>query len=136
MAEQDDIRAGVINRLHTNWSDATLPLVYNGHPEKVDKKNAWGRATFSPASRTDGQIGGGMKRTFGVLFVQIFLIPETGTKQAADVADALNSLFDNVQQSITGGSITYQQGTLTPAGTTGGYAQWNWRVQVRADIFA
>lgn len=112
-----------------------LPCAYDNQPFSNPKESAWARFHIVEGDRTNAAVGVDFQRSVGVIYLQIFVPENGGTKPATDCGDKLASIFDNADFGPAGLQIICRTVSLRRIGkhAEGGWMQHNAQVNYQAD---
>lgn len=93
MTDFEQLRQTLTQHFQTEWNDY-WPIEWQNQTDRIDKSSNWARFSIQEGDRDLASVGTRMTRTYGVVFVQLFVPLESGTKTMAEaagiVADALD----------------------------------------------
>ncbi len=126
--------------LQTAWSGGLPTLVFANQSTPVTAGAPWAKATLIFGDDNPAAVGALLLRTMVLLTVQVFMPPDSGTRAAMLVADALKTCFPigGYLQYDSGDNIAYamvQSGPNgpTPAGMRDSWDQYNVTTTFRVD---
>lgn len=125
--------------INAAWaSSPPLPLIYDNQ-KGAPEREPWARVSYQFGENLPAQIGLKMERLPGIVWVQVFIPPEKGTKVANLTKDKLAAvLVGNLNFTDRGdaGNLAFTNfGTgPDPAGSSGGFNQYNCQFTFTADV--
>jgi hypothetical protein len=120
----EDARNAIESRMAANWS--TTPIRYENVPfkETADPYVALFIRDGEGIQASLGQVA--LRRWPGLIVVQVFVLPDTGTKLAKTYAETIGAIFDRAEFAVpNGGSITCRIPSIAEVGVTNGWYQVN-----------
>lgn len=98
----------------------------------------WGRFSIRLGDRSNASVGTTHKRTVGLVYLQVFVPENRGTKPATELADRFAAAFDDRELTTDGGTmVQFRSASSETIGLTGeGWHQTNLSVPFWADRIA
>lgn len=136
MSAFEDFRARVTAMFKDGFTEAGEPLFptqYENHAF-TRPDGTWCRFAIREGQRENGAVGDTLKRTPGILFLQVFMAEDRGTRDGALAGDKMAAIFDNVSISEAWGSVQFFTTSKQNVGKTQeGWFQVNVSVDFRLD---
>jgi hypothetical protein len=139
---KDVARQAIIEAFTTGWDTAIFKVVTENNPieQNAGATLPWGRLSLQMMDPQPASIGTGHLRMGGMIFLQVFLPLNKGTKRAYAAADKIDAIFRFTRLTFTPptggrGFVEFEAGCSGPvsAGTRDGYAQHNITINFRAE---
>jgi|GEM_PF-1105923 hypothetical protein len=120
----EDERIAIEKRFNDNWT--TTPIVWSNVPFK-EQTTPYVALFILDGEGEQVSLGTvAMRRWAGVVVIQVFTLPDTGTKLARTYAETIAAIFDRAQFSYGGsGTITCRVPSIDPVGVENGWYQVN-----------
>ena len=131
----ESLRVAIATKIVTEWP-STYPMVAEGQafPGGTQPSGPWARFSIRPAANVITTVNAASNQIVGLVWLQIFLPEETGTRAAFVMADILAGIFEQKRgNTSTGSLLRFDQVELAPAGGSDGWAMWRATVRFRED---
>lgn len=119
-------------------SFSTVEAIWPNHARKKNDATAWGRFSIQFGSTAAGSVGRNkFDRTPGLLYLQVFLPENTGTKTILQCESALAALVNDWKVREGDHVLTFQQVSIAgpPRTRDAGWYQQNLVIPFQADIY-
>lgn len=127
------LREEVANQFIANWSGDLTQVDYGGNNEfKPSDEVPWVRLSINVLSSINGEVGGDMQRSDGLIAVQCFVPVNTGEKLILEMVDDVVSTFQNKN---FGGVKCYATNPVR-VGESGNWYQYNASTVFQYDVFS
>ena len=124
----EDERRAIESRFASNFTTVTADrIAWENRRFKQPDTGTWVRFTVLNGETRNAALSNTiLKRTIGVIAVQVFVPELTGTKTAREAADAVATVFQNQQFSAgNSGTITCRAASIRSIGIDAGWFQIN-----------
>lgn len=112
-----------------------FPVEWEGGTPRPANAKTWGRLSIQQGSVMPAMIGPGHTRSVGMVYLQVFIPEEGGTRAATLAADILSEALDRVQLAQGGVEITFDLVGIMDAGRREGYTQKNISCAFTRDVY-
>lgn len=132
MSNYADAQLAIETRFQTQWADQDVALRYENEKRQLPSDNFIRLVVRSSRSEEIGYSGPNiLYRRYGIITAQCFVLPQTGTQKARELADAVAGIFEG--QSFSG--ITCRESEVVEVGDDGnGFYQVDARVYFDHDF--